>query len=203
MESRRVAEYLDRIRFARGSSGPAPCIAAASGLGWPAPWWPLLPANWPIGRPTILKRRLRRPSRPHWPRHFPPACVATADPFRLHERLADSASRDRPRIRFASKPLPRPRMTSKPRVYHRRSNWNSRLTLHLSSDRNSASLLQQRARHDYPLNLVGPLVDLSDLGVTHEPFHWKVLGIAVAAKELHRVGGDFHRHVGGEALRRR
>jgi hypothetical protein len=51
---------------------------------------------------------------------------------------------------------------------------------------------QQVARHHDPLHLIGPLVDLGDLRVPHHPLHRIVLGVAVAAEELDRVGGDLH-----------
>ena len=65
------------------------------------------------------------------------------------------------------------------------------------------ALAQQRARHHHALNLVGALVDLGDLGVAHHPLDREVLRVAGAAEQLHRVGGDLHRDIGGEALRRR
>ena len=53
--------------------------------------------------------------------------------------------------------------------------------------------------HD-PLDLVGALVDLGDLGVAHHPLDGVLAGVAVAPEDLHGVGGDLHCHVGGEAL---
>ncbi len=47
------------------------------------------------------------------------------------------------------------------------------------------------------------LVDLGDLGVAHHPLDRVVADVAVAAQQLHRVGGDLHGHVRGEALARR
>jgi len=51
-------------------------------------------------------------------------------------------------------------------------------------------LLQELAGHDHALDLVGALVDLGDLGVAHHAFDRVVVHVAVAAEELHRVGGD-------------
>ncbi|MDT5131151.1 MAG: hypothetical protein QOE41_462 [Mycobacterium sp.] len=62
---------------------------------------------------------------------------------------------------------------------------------------------QQCPRHDDALNLIGALVDLGDLCVAHHPFDREVDGLAGAAEQLHGVGGDLHRDVGGKALRGR
>src|SRR5215210_1138372 len=56
-------------------------------------------------------------------------------------------------------------------------------------------------RDDEPLDLRGPLVDLEQLGVAHELLDRVLLHVAVAAEDLHRVGRDLHRRLGGEALR--
>jgi hypothetical protein len=37
----------------------------------------------------------------------------------------------------------------------------------------------------------------------HHPLDREVLGVTGAAEQLHDVGGDLHRHIGGVALRRR
>jgi hypothetical protein len=44
--------------------------------------------------------------------------------------------------------------------------------------------------HDDALDLVVALVYLGDLGVPHHALRWEVPGVAIAAKELDRVGGD-------------
>src|SRR5262249_34000094 len=56
--------------------------------------------------------------------------------------------------------------------------------------------------HD-PLDLIGALVDLHDLGVPHEAFHRELSRVADAAEDLDRVGCDPHRGVRSEALRHR
>ena len=63
----------------------------------------------------------------------------------------------------------------------------------------AARLLDQVARDDEALDLVRALVDLRDLGVAHVLLDRVVLHVAVAAEDLHRVGGDLHGHVGREA----
>src|SRR5690606_30259574 len=62
------------------------------------------------------------------------------------------------------------------------------------------SALEQGAGHDDPLDLVGALVDLGDLGVAHHALDREVGGVTGAAEELDGVGGDFHGHIGGKAL---
>src|SRR6185295_13663368 len=62
---------------------------------------------------------------------------------------------------------------------------------------------QQLARDDEPLDLVGALVDLHDLGVPHEALHRELPRVADAAEHLDRVGGDLHRRIAREALRHR
>ena len=61
-------------------------------------------------------------------------------------------------------------------------------------------LTGQRSADDETLDLVGALVDLGDLGVAHVLLDGVVLAVAVAAEELHRVGGHLHGGVGGEDL---
>src|SRR5690606_27258136 len=60
----------------------------------------------------------------------------------------------------------------------------------------SRSVPQQLPGDDQALDLVGALEDLGHLGLAHEPLDREVLGVAVAAEHLHRVGGDLHRRVG-------
>ena len=59
---------------------------------------------------------------------------------------------------------------------------------------------QQRDCKQTPLNLIRVLKDLRQLGVAHPALYGIVFGVAVAAKDLHRVGGDLHRHVAAKAL---
>src|SRR5438093_2969101 len=56
------------------------------------------------------------------------------------------------------------------------------------------------ASDDDTLDLVGALVDLRDLGVAYEALHRVLARVAVAAGDLHGVGGRAHGGVGGEAL---
>src|SRR6266508_428334 len=57
------------------------------------------------------------------------------------------------------------------------------------------------ARDDEPLDLRGALPDLEDFRVPHPLLHRLVLHVAGAAKDLHRVRRDLHRHVRGQELR--
>ena len=59
---------------------------------------------------------------------------------------------------------------------------------------------KQVAADDHPLDLVGALEDLGDLGVAEQPLDGVVTGVAVAAEHLHGVGGHPHRGVGGGQL---
>ena len=59
---------------------------------------------------------------------------------------------------------------------------------------------QQIARDHHALDLVGAFEDLGQLGVAHHALDRIVHGVAVAAEDLHGVGGDLHRHVAAEAL---
>src|SRR5688572_7988626 len=59
---------------------------------------------------------------------------------------------------------------------------------------------EQLLGDDEPLDLVGALVDLHDLGVAHEALDGEVAGVAVAAEHLHGVRGDLHGGVAGPAL---
>src|SRR5215831_6011384 len=61
-------------------------------------------------------------------------------------------------------------------------------------------LLEQLAGDDDALDLVRALVDLHDLGVAHEALDRELPRVADAAKDLHRVSGDPHGGVAGEAL---
>src|SRR5579862_4449639 len=63
------------------------------------------------------------------------------------------------------------------------------------------ALAQQRASDDEPLDLLGALVQLGDLGVAHHPLHGEVVGVTVPAEDLHRIGGHGHGRVTGHELR--
>src|ERR1051325_6326035 len=56
-------------------------------------------------------------------------------------------------------------------------------------------------RNHEPLNLTRALVDLEELRVAHQLLDRILLDVPVAAEDLHRVGCDLHRRVGGEGLR--
>src|SRR6185312_13910115 len=61
---------------------------------------------------------------------------------------------------------------------------------------------KERLTRDHePLDLGGALVQLEDLGVTHQLFARLLLDEAVAAVDLDGVRRDLHRGVRGEALR--
>src|SRR5919106_1080298 len=62
------------------------------------------------------------------------------------------------------------------------------------------SRAQQLLGDDEPLDLAGALVDLHDLGVTHEALDRELARVAVAAEHLHGVGGDLHGGVARPAL---
>src|SRR6266849_5387296 len=64
----------------------------------------------------------------------------------------------------------------------------------------SGKLSEQLAGDHQPLDLRGPFVNLDQLGIPHQLLHGELLDVAVAAVDLHRVGGDPHRGVGGETL---
>src|SRR5690349_16319703 len=64
-----------------------------------------------------------------------------------------------------------------------------------------AARQQRLARDDQALDLGRALVQLHDLGVAHQLLDGVLLDEAVAAVDLHGVGRDSHRGVGGEALR--
>src|SRR5690349_2034126 len=64
-------------------------------------------------------------------------------------------------------------------------------------------LLNQTAPDDEALNLVRAFVNLRDLGVAHVLLNRIVFAVAVASEELHGIGRDRHRHVGGEDLAHR
>src|SRR5689334_24704052 len=59
----------------------------------------------------------------------------------------------------------------------------------------------ERATDHHPLDLVGALEDLHDLGLAHVALDREVAGVAVAAVDLHGVRGDLHGVVGRHHLR--
>src|SRR5437588_412474 len=67
----------------------------------------------------------------------------------------------------------------------------------------SAALAHHLAGDHEPLDLLRPLVDLRDLRVAHEALDGVFPDVAVAAEDLHRVGGDGHRDVAALELRHR
>lgn len=56
----------------------------------------------------------------------------------------------------------------------------------------------QSTAGDDAVHLVGPLVNLRQLGVAHQFFHQVTLDIAIAAVDLNGVGGDPHGRIGGK-----
>ena len=67
--------------------------------------------------------------------------------------------------------------------------------------RRGETTAEQLAGHDDPLDLVGSLVDLHDFGVAHVALHRELARVADVPKDLHDVGGHFHRDICGEARR--
>src|SRR6478672_11155414 len=55
--------------------------------------------------------------------------------------------------------------------------------------------LQDLARDDLPVDLVGAFVDLGTLGIAHQPLDAGLPRIAARAEQLHSLGGDTHGHV--------
>src|SRR4051812_6372530 len=64
-------------------------------------------------------------------------------------------------------------------------------------DRARAVVVEGAGDH-HPLDLVGALEDLHHLGLAHVALDREVAGVAVAAEDLDRVGGDLHGVVGGD-----
>src|SRR5512139_4117708 len=52
----------------------------------------------------------------------------------------------------------------------------------------------------HPLDLVGPLIDLSDLCIPHHALHRELLDVPVPAEDLHRLGAGPHGHIAAVAL---
>src|ERR1700722_4043256 len=66
------------------------------------------------------------------------------------------------------------------------------------------NLLSEQLLCDHDaLNLVGPLVDLGDLGIAHETLRREVGRIPVSPEQLDSIGRHRHRSVRSEALRHR
>ena len=57
---------------------------------------------------------------------------------------------------------------------------------------------QQMTGDDEALDLVGALVDLHELGITHIFFEGQVLHITVTAEDLYRISGHTHGDIGGK-----
>src|SRR4029078_7776170 len=55
--------------------------------------------------------------------------------------------------------------------------------------------LEDLARDDLPVDLVGALVALGTLSVAHQPLDARLPRIAARAEQLHSLGGDTHGHV--------
>ena len=64
----------------------------------------------------------------------------------------------------------------------------------------SGCTAQEAIGNDVALNLIRPLDNLQDLGVSHVAIDGVVGRNARRAKELHRIGGDFHGRVGGKTF---
>ena len=58
-------------------------------------------------------------------------------------------------------------------------------------------------RDHQPLDFRSAFVNLRDLGVAEKPLDLELLGVAVAAMNLHRLGRGLHRGLSGEQLRHR
>ena len=54
--------------------------------------------------------------------------------------------------------------------------------------------------NDQTLNLTGSLIDLEDLGVSHQFLYGILLIESVATEDLDRIDGDFHCHIGTECF---
>src|SRR6266851_6547151 len=72
-----------------------------------------------------------------------------------------------------------------------------RFQLCASTTRNKA------AANQLAMDLVGAFPDLGDLGVAQQPLDPVILDVAIAAMELHRLGGDAHREIGGAHFQHR
>ena len=61
-------------------------------------------------------------------------------------------------------------------------------------------LAEDGAADDHFLNLVGTLVNLGNLGITHHPLHMVLLHETVSAKHSDSLSGHFHGHIGAVEL---
>ena len=154
-----------------------------------------------VGEDTVAARRGQHPARHARRRQRLDAQPHRAHPGRQlpdrgrvvgqvgHRARPGSCSRCCARTSRSRRPRPAP--TASPRRLSRPPGWAAAYV---------RSALEQLAGHDDALDLVGALVDLGDLGVAHHPLEREVAGVAGAAEQLDRVGGDLHGDVGGEAL---
>src|SRR3954447_366485 len=83
-----------------------------------------------------------------------------------------------------------------PKYIRRKRHW----AVSSGASRSVVQLPQNLPRDHDPLDLAGPLTDLADLGVAHHPLHRILVGVAVAAEDLHRLGGGPHGQLGAEEL---
>src|SRR5262245_54598763 len=61
-----------------------------------------------------------------------------------------------------------------------------------------SALARQGPGDDQPLDLLGSLVELGDLGVAHHPLDRELVDVAVPAEHLHGIGRHPHRGVAGD-----
>ena len=159
--------------------------ASKTSLGAPA--WPRL-----AQRQWTTSARARTSSAPSWPQtRFPrdqpqPVCVERL-PVGSHSAVSGD---------------PRPRAAAPVHVRRRRS----RSVVRASSMSRGGGLLAARSDRgtfrrskvlcdDDALDLVGALIDLRDLCVTHHPLHGEVVGVIVTAEDLNSVDGHAHRGI--------
>ena len=137
------------------------------------------------GRPRrcwSASRRRRSPSR----RHRQPLPTIASARGALQQQRARTAAR-------GGCGTARPTVPASTRKQLRASGRSSRLRRRARQE--------DLARDHEALDLRGALVDLEQLRVAHQLLDRVLLDVAVAAEDLHGVGGDLHRRVGGEALR--
>src|SRR5713101_486091 len=95
-------------------------------------------------------------------------------------------------------------LTTKTHAWRRRGaicpdkHWRGRRFPLCASTRRNKAAADQLA-----MDLVGALPDLGDLGVAEQPLDPVILDVAIAAMELHRLGGDAHREIGGAHFQHR
>lgn len=76
----------------------------------------------------------------------------------------------------------------------RKSSWSAGLQVGLDST------LHEMPANELPVDLIGPLPNLGDLGVAHQSFGAEILDIPVSSMQLHALGRDAHSHVRGPQL---